>query len=236
MPDLSSRQAAKLAGFGLLFMFIAGIFASGPQTTVYLDQILGSPSKLSRNIIGNLMMLVFDTVAALGLYVLLKPVNKSVSLLSSWFRLLHVAVYGASTFFLLYALEEINLSKSIEGSLSPEQIGLIKSYLKGNEYGFQIGTFFFGFHFIALGYLILISRFIPRWIGISLLIVSTGYLANSMLSFLHPDYDHFKTTFQIAVFLPAMVAEFLLCIWLLFKNDKVPELLNSQNELFHLNY
>lgn len=233
MPDLSSRQGAKLAGLGLLFMFLAGIFASGPQTSIYLDQIISSPPKLSTNIIGNLMMLVFDTVAALGLYVLLKPVNKSLSLLSSWFRLLHVAVYAASTFFLMYALDLVNISSSIEGSPTPEQINQIQSYLKGHEYGFQIGTFFFGFHLIILGYLILISRFIPQLLGIFLLIVSAGYLANSMLSFMHPNYDNFKTTFQITVFIPAMIAEFSLCLWLLFKSNKISELLNSQNEPLH---
>ena len=74
ITDISQRQAALIAGFGLLIMFISGIFASSSEATAVFDAILDSTGTLRKNIAGDLMMLVFDVVAALGLYVFLKPV------------------------------------------------------------------------------------------------------------------------------------------------------------------
>ncbi|WP_286169650.1 DUF4386 family protein [Halocella sp. SP3-1] len=38
-------------------------------------------------------MLILDIVVAWGLYILLKPVNKNISLLSTWFRLVYAAIF-----------------------------------------------------------------------------------------------------------------------------------------------
>ena len=221
MPDLSIRQGSKVAGYGLLLMFIAGIFASGPQSVSSMEALMDTPAQLRMNIVGDHMMVVFDILVALGLYVLLKPVNPSLSLLSAWFRLMHVAVYGASSIFLMYALSEIVNQTTLVGTEINQHHSQIMAYLQGHEYGFQFGTIFFAFHLILLGYLIINSGYIPRAIGFFLMVVAIGYLANSFLGILHPHFDDFKTTFQYIVFLPAMLAELILCFWLIFQGNKI---------------
>lgn len=227
MPDLSIRQGARLAGYGLLFMFIAGIFASGPQSVSSLESLISDPAKLRMNIVGDHMMVVFDTVVALGLYILLKPVSRSFSLLGAWFRLMYVAIYGASSIFLMYALQQIVDQDTMVRIQSSQEHSQIIAYLKGHEFGFQFGTIFFGFHLIIVGYLIIISNYIPKYIGIFLMVVALGYLANSFLGILHPHYEKFKTSFQYVVFLPAMLAEIILCLWLIFKANKITEKLST---------
>ncbi len=218
--DISQRQAALIAGFGLLFMFISGIFASSSEATAVFDAILDSTGTLRKNIAGDLMMLVFDVVAALGLYVFLKPVNKSISLLAAWFRLMHVAVYGVSIIYLFSVLDLLSGAGSL-AELGTEQMHTqVLFFLKAHEFGFHIGLVFFGFHFLLLGYLIIKSVYIPKILGILLTIVAIGYLTNSFASFLMPNYTDYQTTLQWVAFIPAIIAELSLCLWLLLKGGK----------------
>lgn len=43
--DISQSQAARVAGFGLLFMFISGIYATGPETTKAINEIIASKDR-----------------------------------------------------------------------------------------------------------------------------------------------------------------------------------------------
>ena len=218
--DLSQRQAALIAGFGLLFMFISGYFGTSPNYESILEDVFDTQAKLRSNIIGDIMMLVFDVVAALGLYAYLKPVNKSISLLAAWFRLMHVAIYGAVIFTLVLVLDLVNGIESLSAIETEQLNDQMLILLKGHEYGFRIGLVFFGFHFLLLGYLIFESAFTPRIIGALLVIAAFGYLANSFASILMNDYEKHKTLIQGASFIPAIIAELSFCLWLIAKGGK----------------
>lgn len=219
--DISRGQAALIGGIGLLCMFIFGIFASGPQASASFDRIIASRWVLPVNIAGDFLMLTSDIVAALGLYVFLKPINKSISLLAAWFRLIHVVLYGSVIVVLCLVLYLLTSSVSA-ASFSTEQLhAWVMVLLSGHEYGFRIGLMFFGFHFFLIGYLIIVSAKIPKVLGIALLIVACGYVANSFAGFLMPRYNDYQTIIQMVVFLPAMAAELSLCLWLLIRGRKI---------------
>ena len=99
--------------------------------------------------------------------------------------------------------------------------------LNTHNFAVQISYVFFGLHIFFLGYLILKSGYIPRTIGILLLVASCGYLTNSFGNFLSPAYANTKTAFLIFVAIPAMVSEFSLTFWLLFKGGKVSTNFNT---------
>jgi len=223
IEDFSLSQAAKIAGFGLLFMFIFGLIASDPQITASFDDLKASTRQIRLNIVGDVMLLVSDVVAALGLYVFLKPVNRSLSLLTAWFRLMHVAIYGASLLALLLIVYLLSGAESLAEYSIDDLKAQVNMLIHSYESGFRIGLTFFGFHILLLGYLIIKSKYIPNILGILLLIVSVGYLINSLAGFLIPNYGDFATTIQIVVYVPAIIAELSLCLWLLFKGSKVSD-------------
>ena len=90
IADSSLRKAAIVSGLGLLVMTIFAIFA---QVFVLQGLIVeGDAAATASNIMANEMMfrfgilsfmivIVCDVLVAWGLYVLLKPVNKNLSLL-----------------------------------------------------------------------------------------------------------------------------------------------------------
>jgi len=219
--DLTLGQAAKLAGFGLLLMFLFGAFASGPDATQNIHEFNNASFRFRAKITCDLMMLVFDVIAAAGLYAFLKPVNKTFSQLAAWFRLAHVTIYSAALISMFLVIYLQNEASTLSG-LSKDQIdNLSILLLQGQNSGFLIGLLFFGFHFFFVGYLIMKSTYVPKIIGIFWLIVAIGYVSNSLLNFVHPSFEAYKSTAQLIVFIPAIVAELSFCLWLLLKGSKL---------------
>ena len=70
------------------------------DVTTTISNITTNMQLFRFGIVAWVLVLVCDVFVGWGLYVLLKPVNKSLSLLSAWFRMLHAAVYGAALFTL----------------------------------------------------------------------------------------------------------------------------------------
>jgi hypothetical protein len=100
--DISLRKAAIAAGYGLLIMTIFAVFADffifrnlivpGNATTV--NNILADETLFRTGICSFLIVIMCDVVVAWALYVFLKPVNKSLSLLAAWFRLVYATIFG----------------------------------------------------------------------------------------------------------------------------------------------
>jgi hypothetical protein len=134
-------------------------------------------------------------VVALGLFVLLKPVNKNLSLSAAILRF----IYTALAFVFLF----------------------IKTY----SYGLSIASTFFIPHLFIIGYLVYKSGFIPKILGVLLIIASFSSLIVSYGHFLLP-VDWYFTITPI-LFLLAVPAEISLGIWLLVKGSKIPEIKNE---------
>jgi hypothetical protein len=86
--------------------------------------------------------------------------------------------------------------------------------------GFLIAQMFFGLWLLPLGYLVVRSRYVPKVLGVLLIIGCFSYLADLFTRFLAPDLGADITSF-LAV--PAAVGELSFVAWLLVKTVKVPE-------------
>lgn len=232
IPDISQRKAAIVAGFAYLIIFILAIFAN----FFVLERlvVLGDATTTANNIMTNellfrigifsfIVVAILDVVVAWALYVLLKPVNKSLSLLAAWFRLAYVAIFGIAlhNFFSVLQL----LSSADQTVFEPNQLhAQIMLFLNAYNYGWLIGLVFFGLHLFVLGYLIFKSGYIPRILGVLLIFASLGYIIDSFANFLLPNYTNYEAIFLLIVAVPAIIAELSLSLWLLLKGAKIPEM------------
>ena len=99
--DISPRNAALIGGILLLAISIlAPIGHYGTiQNLIVPEDAAATVSKISASqglfrigIICLLINAILDLVVAWALYIVLKPVNKSLSLLSAWFRVVYTAI------------------------------------------------------------------------------------------------------------------------------------------------
>lgn len=220
--DLSQRQTALVAGFGLLIMTLFAIFSvffvfpklivPGDAVTT-VNNITANEGLFRAGICSLLIVIIFDVLVAWALYVFLKPVSRSFSLLAAWFRLVYSIIFGITLvhyFGVLRLLEGTEYLKVF--NIDQLHAKVMLSINTSND-GWAIGYIFFGFHLALLGYLVFKSGTIPRILGILLFIAGLGYLIEYLGKFLFPDFDG-------AIGMITAWGELLFMVWLLFKGGK----------------
>ena len=230
LADISLNKAAKIAGIGYVIIFVLGIFANFFIFTGLI--VKGDAAATANNILANttlfrtgiaswIIVLIFDIIIAWALYIFLKPVNKNLSLLTAWFRLVYVAIFGITQLNLIFVLILLSGADFLSFFNTNQLQALALLFLDGHNYGFLIGLVFFGIHLFLISYLILKSGYIPKILGILLILSALGYLLDSFANFLLPNYADYQTIFLLLVAVPGIVGELSLTLWLLIKGTKV---------------
>jgi hypothetical protein len=221
--ETSPQVYARIGGLAYLIIIVAGslgelfirnkIIVSGDAAAT-AQNIAASPLLWRIGITGDLLMHVFDLLLAIVYYLLLKRVSKTLALLSILFGLIQTAVLVANKLNLMMPLFLLGNEDYLK-AFDPQQLQVL-SYLsvKAHGYGFGIGLIFFGFECLIDGYLIIKSGFLPRILGILILIVGLGYLTNSFALILSPPIA--DKIFPLLM-IPIFIGELSMCLWLLFK-------------------
>lgn len=200
-----------MAVFAMYFIFPKLIVPEDAAATA--SNIMGNEGKFRAGIICYLIVIVCDVVVAWALYVFLKPVNKSISLLAAWFRLVYASIFAMALVNYLNVLHLLGgadyLKDFADNQLHAEVMNSIHAFTAG----WSIGLVFFGFHLVLLGYLAFKSDYIPAILGLLLIIAGASYLIDYPVRILYPEFD-------IATSVVAGWGELLFMFWLLFKGAK----------------
>jgi hypothetical protein len=226
--DLSPRKAALVAGFGYLgilvfgmlpLFVIDGLIVRGDAAATATN-ITASESPFRLGIASWLVVFALDAVVAWALYIFLEPAGRHLSLLAAWFRLVFVAIAGSTLVGLLSASRLLGTAGDSTAFEADQLDALAMLSLHPYEYGFNVGFVFFGLHILCLGYLILRTHYVPRALGVLLLVASAGYFIDSFASVVSSAYAENQALFILFVAVPALVAEYSLAFWLLIKGGK----------------
>jgi len=226
IADLSQRKAAIIAGVGLLIMIVpaalANFFVLGSlivpgDAAATASNIMANELLFRIGICSFIIVAILDVVVAWALYVLLKPVNKSLSLLTAWLRLVYVAIFGIALANLFSVLLLLSGADHLTVFGTDQLHAQVMLFLNTFSYGWDIGIVFFGLHLFILGYLVFKSGYVPRILGVLLIVASLGYLIEGFAHFLLPNFDA-----PIGLF--TFVGELIFALWLLVKGVKIPEM------------
>jgi len=219
----SIQKSARIAGFLYLLLVPLGIFGMLyiPNTLFVPDDIATTVSNIRANqrlfqasIVAALVTQLVQIFVVLYLYRILKPVNKNHALLMVIFILVAVPIAMLNELNQFAVLLLLN-GTSLLGSFSTEQIyALVELFLELRSSGIFIAQLFWGLWLFPMGYLIFKSGFLPKLIGLLLIVACFGYLADSFIFFFVPD---FGITFSEFTFL----GELLITLWLLIKGVNV---------------
>jgi len=235
IADISLRKAAIVAGLGLLIMILPAIF----MNFFVLESLIvpGDAAETANNIMANelqfrigicsfIIVIILDVLVAWALYVFLKPVNKSLSLLAAWFRLLYTAVFGFALLYLVTVLRLLSDADYLTVFGTDQLHAQVMLSLNAFSDGWAIGyVCFFSLHLFVLGYLVYKSGYIPRILGVLLIIGGFGYLIDTFALLLLPNYEAYEAIFTLLI-IPTALGEVLLALWLLIKGVKIPEMKN----------
>ena len=226
--DRSPLDMARFAGFlylviavlsGFVHFYVPGqLIVSGDATTT-ANNIMASEGLFRVNIAAELVILLIEVVLSVLLYVLLRPVSKTLSLVVTVSRLTMTAIHGINV------LNNVIVLLLLSGAgyltvFAPDQLhALVTLFLDAYRYGFQIGIVFFALHTAVLGYSIFKSGYFPKVLGVLFMIAPLGYLIESFALVLLANYKMRAVYFV----LPITIAEIAFPLWLLFKGVNVEQ-------------
>ncbi len=214
---MSPRSQARVAGFLYLIIIVAAAFGYTSSSTLIVwddaaataGNILASEQLWRLSLGAMLVMLACDVVVAAIFYVLFKPVNKTLSLIGFAFRLVLVAIVGVTLLARYVPLLLLQDAASAAfGTDQMQALGLLSIRLF--EGGFTVAQVFFGFHCLVIGWLIFRSAFLPRILGVLLVIAGLCYLTDSFVYLVFPVV---ALPFDIVVL--SYIVELALCLWLI---------------------
>jgi len=223
--EISLGKAALIAGIGILIMVLTVPFAEfqifpnlidykNPEVTA--NKILNNQSLFIVGIFLNFITIICDIIVAWALYIFLKPINKSLSLLVAWFRLIYAGIYLIALLNLIKVLNLLTADKYFvatdQNQIYDQVLFFMRSF--GNEMSF--GLILFGIYLGILGYLVLRSNYIPKILGWLLVLAGIGYFISYSGKYLFPNIN---TDLLMITFF----GELIFMLWLLIKGRKIQE-------------
>ena len=219
--DISQRKVALIAGLGLLVMAVLAPFALlsvlpnlivAADAAATVNNFIASEGLFRIAIAAVLIVIMLDVVVAWALYVLLRPVSRTLAVLVGWLRLAYTAMFAVA---LANLLDVAQLVGGPDGAaLQPAQLqAQVMASIASFDNGWDMSLAIFGLHLLGLGYLLFRSADFPRFLGVLVVIAGGGYLADSFARILLPD---FAFTFSVFTF----VGEALLIVGLFYRAIK----------------
>jgi Domain of unknown function (DUF4386) len=156
---------------------------------------------------------LFFLLAAWALYVLFKPVNRSVALLFLLLNMVGVCIESSFTLVHSGALVLVNGSPFL-GAFQPSQLqSLALLLLQISSSTGKVTTLFYGAWLFPLGYLVVKSRMVPKVFGILLLLDGSALMICFFQLNLFPDYEKW----MYPLYPVMLIAELGFALWLAIK-------------------
>jgi hypothetical protein len=223
----SNNKTARLAGLLYLVCIVTGLFS-----LMYVPsqiKVHGDAAATASNIIASESLFRFGiAVGAIGyiaflllpltLYRLLSPVNKECAVLMAGFAAIFVPVDFAAIANQLDILSLLD-GRIYQQTFTPDQLHAKVMLLFDAYYNkVLVSEVFWGLWLLPFGYLVFKSGFLPKFIGILLMLGCFSYLITFFGEVLFP-----KRSISGVVMLPATLGEVGICLWLLLIGVREPK-------------
>lgn len=226
IEDMSStKKRARIAGLLYLLLAITGVVSLLyiPPTlivpgnaTATANNIASSELLFRTGILSSLISQVIFVFLVLALYRLLKEISHMHALLMVTLVVVSASTAFLNTFNQIAALIILSGADFLSVFEKPQLDALAYVFLRLHSQGLQAIQIFWGLWLFPFGLLVFKSRFIPKILGVLLIIAGFAYLLSSFTSLLLPQYRDIVSQLTM----PLEVGELPIIFWLLIKGAK----------------
>ena len=181
----SPRVLARFIGLFHLIVIVGGVVAQGLISNRLI--VFSSPATTATNILANrnlfqigltifLIEMAANVATTTLFYELLRPVSKSVSLLSTGWGLTGCIIKTFARAFYIVPLFVLGGTSALSSFSSEQLQSIALVLLRLNGQGANLALPFFGLEWVLRGYLITRSTYLPRWLGVLSFISGLGWL------------------------------------------------------------
>ena len=229
----STKRNARLAGLIYFLLVVTGMFGImyvSTQTFVNGDsaataeKIIANEFLFRAGIVSQLISQTLYVFLVLALYRLLKEVNEHQAKLMVALVITAVPIAFVIEAFKFAALMILKGEVLTTLELSQKQDFAI-FFLKLNSYGISILKIFWGLWLIPFGQLVYKSGFMPRILGVFLILGGLAFVIESFTYLLFPDYRSVVNQFTYIFY---TIAELSIVFWLLIIGVRTPKLTKAQ--------
>jgi len=219
-------KAARIAGATYLLLLVAplrliyipsALFVRG-NATATANNIAAHELLFRLGIVGDLFTGTMVIFVMLALYRLFKGVDQSLATL--------MVILGGLMVTPIYFLNSLNNAAAlllVRGAdfLSvfekPQREALAMLFLRLHHQGVVVNEIFWGLWLLPLAFLVIRSGFLPRFLGVWLIINGFAYVITSFTGLLLPQYENMVSNITF----PALLGELAFMLWLLIRGAKV---------------
>ena len=222
----SIKKNARVAGFLYLLLVLAGpirliyspskLFVHG-NATATANNIAAHESLFRFGIVSDLFVGTIVIFVALALYRLFKEVDQNLAVL--------MVILGGVLPSAIYFFNALNDAAALTLARGPDFLSVFEKpqrdalamlFLNLHGQGFTAGEIFYGLWLFPLGVLAFRSRFLPRFLGVWLIINGFAYLVLSFTGFLLSRYEDVVSN----ILFPALTGEIAFMLWILIMGAK----------------
>ena len=202
IAQLSTSNAAMVVGIAFITSilivslvddFLLANFVVPGDTAALARDIKANGRLFGFAVVGYLLVLALDSIIGLALYVVLKPANMKLALITAVLRVLYAVILAIALLALVIQIIDV--------------YGYATTRLSG--------YIFFALHVFFLGYTVFKSGYIPKSIGVFLIIASFTYAVFFV-------DVHLSEILEVIIMLTMAIAELTLSVWLMAKRNKLP--------------
>jgi hypothetical protein len=218
-----NKKIARTAGFWYLLMaitapigvlFVPSKLIVSSDATATANNIIASELLFRAGIVSSLICQIAFIFLVLALYRLLKEVNQKHALLMVALVLVSVPIAFLNMLNYIAALVLLS-NASFLTVFQPSQLhALVMVFFNLQKHGTIIAQVFWGLWLFPFGLLVFKSGFIPKILGILLIIAGFCYLTHSFTFLLSPHYGDIVSQYTA---MPEAIGELSIILWLLIK-------------------
>jgi hypothetical protein len=221
----STKKTARLAGllyvlvsipgaFGLLYL--PSHFVVSGDATATANKIVASEFVFRLCIVAELTGFIGFIFVVRALYRLLCGVNKTHASLMLTLMLVSIPISLLNVLNEIAALTLARGADFLSTLDKPQRDAMAMLFLDLHRYGIVVPQIFWGLWLVPFGILVFKSGFLPRILGVLLIIACFGYVTESVTPLLFPSYAHIVSSFASKLTL----GEAPIIFWLLIMGAK----------------
>jgi hypothetical protein len=225
-PD---NRIARTAGWLYLVMIATGMFSLA-YVPSHIDTH-GSMSATASHIVASLSLFRWDALSELimavsflllpfALYRLLHQVNRHLAMLMVVLVVVSIPITFVNVIDKLDILSLLGGTELSQVFTRDQLSAQVMLHLVDYRNGMLVSQIFWGLWLLPFGYLVFKSTFLPRILGMLLMLGGFSYLIDFTGMLLFPGYG--DTTLAGLIMLPPSIGEIGTCLWLLIVGTRMP--------------
>lgn len=221
------NKTSRIAGLIYLGVVLTGIFSlmyvpskliNYDNASITFQNIKNAEILFRFGIVSGLLCYGFFLFLPMALYKLLRDVDENMAKMMFLLAIISVPMYFMNVQNEFTVLSLIKTPDYLKAFPAEQLHSQVLFYIDQYDDGMRLIHVFSGLWLFPFGYLVFKSNFLPKFLGILLILGCLGYLINFLGHSLIPNYSELGISSYIR--LPASLGEIGTCLWLLFIGTK----------------